>query len=55
MVVWFNLMEIMLVDLKPEIQEQVLEHYGLETAEEGNLDIVPLFVLGGFEEGGSDE
>ena len=37
---------IMLDDLTHEAQKQVLEFYGYETAAEGNLDVVPLFVLG---------
>ncbi len=36
---------IMLDDLNSEVQEEVLQFYGYETAAEGNLDIVPLFVL----------
>lgn len=30
-------------DLKPDIERQVLEELGLETAEDGNYDIIPLF------------
>ena len=33
--------EIYIDDLKPDIQ--VLEELGLETAEDGNYDIIPLF------------
>jgi hypothetical protein len=36
---------IMLDDLKDEAQKEVLKFYGYETAAEGNLDVVPLFVL----------
>jgi hypothetical protein len=36
---------IMLDDLKSEAQKEVLKFYGYATAAEGNLDIVPLFVL----------
>jgi hypothetical protein len=36
---------IMLDDLNSEAQREVLEFYGYETAAEGNLDVVPLFVL----------
>ena len=36
---------IMLADLNDRTQAEVLELYGYESAEEGNLDIVPLFVL----------
>ena len=36
---------IMLDDLKSEVQEEILKFYGYETVAEGNLDIVPLFVL----------
>ena len=36
---------IMFDDLKSEAQKEVLEFYGYETAAEGNLDVVPLFVL----------
>lgn len=35
--------EIYIDDLKPEIQKQVLEELGLESAEDGNYDIFPLF------------
>lgn len=37
--------EIYIDDLKPEIQKQVLEELGLESAEDGNYDIFPV-VLG---------
>ena len=30
-------------DLKPELQKLVLEELGLESAEDGNYDIFPLF------------
>lgn len=36
---------IMLADLNDETQREVLEFYGYESAAEGNLDIMPLFVL----------
>ena len=36
---------IMLADLNDETQKEVLMFYGYESAAEGNLDIVPLFVL----------
>ena len=36
---------IMFADLNERVQKEVLEFYGYESAEEGNLDIVPLFVL----------
>ena len=35
--------EIYIDDLKPEIQRLVLEELGLESAEDGNYDIFPLF------------
>ena len=35
--------EIYINDLKPDVQRQVLEELGLETAEDGNYDIIPLF------------
>lgn len=35
----------MLNDLKPEIQEEVLKYLGISNAEEGNYDVVPIFVL----------
>ena len=38
-------LNIMLEDLNHETQKEVLKFYGYETATEGNLDIVPLFVL----------
>ena len=36
---------IMFDDLNSEAQKEVLEFYGYATAAEGNLDIMPLFVL----------
>lgn len=36
---------IMFEDLNSEAQKEVLEFYGYETAAEGNLDVVPLFIL----------
>jgi len=36
---------IMLDDLTSEAQREVLEFYGYATAADGNLDIMPLFVL----------
>ena len=38
-------LNIMLEDLNGETQKEVLKFYGYETAAEGNLDVVPLFVL----------
>ena len=40
--------EIYIDDLKPDIQRQVLEELGLETAEDGNYDIIPLFSVKGL-------
>lgn len=37
--------EIFLHDLKPEIQKQFLETAGIESAEEGNYDVVPVAVI----------
>ena len=36
---------IMLADLKTGAREEVLRFYGYQAPEEGNLDVVPLFVL----------
>ena len=36
---------IMLADLNGEAQKEVLEFYGYDSAQEGNLDVVPLFML----------
>lgn len=36
---------IMFDDLNNEAQKEVLEFYGYEIPAEGNLDVVPLFVL----------
>ena len=36
---------IMLEDLNSDAQKEVLEFYGYDSPEEGNLDVVPLFVL----------
>lgn len=38
-------MEIMLDDLRPEKQIEVLSFLGLENPQEGNYDVVPLFVI----------
>ena len=38
-------LNIMLEDLNNETQKEVLKFYGYETALEGNLDVIPLFVL----------
>lgn len=38
-------LRIFLRDLKEDAQKEVLEFEGLETAEDGNYDIVPLFIL----------
>ena len=38
-------LRIFLRDLKKDAQKRVLEFEGLETAEDGNYDIVPLFIL----------
>ena len=38
-------LRIFLRDLKEDAQKRVLEFEGLETAEDGNYDIVPLFIL----------
>lgn len=40
-----EILTIMLADLNDRAQKEVLEFYGYETAQEGNLDVVPLFVL----------
>ena len=38
-------LNIMLTDLNSESQKEVLHFYGYQSPEEGNLDVVPLFVL----------
>lgn len=38
-------LRIFLRDLKEDAQKRVLEFEGLETTEDGNYDIVPLFIL----------
>ncbi len=40
-----EILDIMLVDLNDETQREVLKFYGYESAAEGNLDVVPLFVM----------
>ena len=40
-----EMLNIMLADLNGEAQREVLRFYGYESAAEGNLDVVPLFVL----------
>lgn len=39
------MIEIYFNDLKEEAQKEVLKFYGYESAEEGNFDIQPLFIL----------
>jgi len=38
-------MEIKIEDLKEEKQQEVLRELDLKSIEEGNLDIMPLFIL----------
>ena len=38
-------MEIYLMDLKENVQKEVLDFLEIKTSEEGNFDITPLFVL----------
>lgn len=40
-------MEIYLDDLKEDKQEELLEGRGLESPEEGNLDVFPIAVIRG--------
>ena len=38
-------MEIYFSDLNEEAQKELLKLYGIKTPQEGNFDVVPLFVL----------
>lgn len=38
-------MNIMIEDLKPEKQTELLDFFGFKTAQEGNYDVLPLFIL----------
>ena len=38
-------LSIMLEDLNSKAQREVLKFYGYDSPEEGNLDVVPLFIL----------
>ena len=38
-------LEIMFADLNEEAQKAVLEFFEIDTPEEGNMDLVPLFIL----------
>ena len=38
-------LEIMFDDLDVKARKEVLEFYGYDSPEEGNLDVVPLFIL----------
>jgi len=38
-------MDIMLSDLKKEIQQKVLSFYGYSKPEDLNLDVFPLFII----------
>ena len=40
-----KMLEIYLHHLTPEMQKEVLAFYNIETEEDRNLDIAPLFVL----------
>ena len=40
-----EMLTIMLDDLNGEAQREVLRFHGYESAKEGNLDVMPLFVL----------
>jgi len=44
------MMEIYFDDLKEDKQEQILEGRGLESPEEGNLNVFPLATIRGVEE-----
>jgi hypothetical protein len=38
-------MEIFFSDLSERAQKEVLKFYGLDSAEDGNLDLIPIAVL----------
>ena len=38
-------LEIMFDDLNAKARKEVLEFYGYDSPKEGNLDVVPLFIL----------
>ena len=38
-------LEIFFHDLKEEAQDRVLQFYNIESAEDGNYDVIPLAVL----------
>jgi len=38
-------LEIMFDDLNVKARKEVLEFYGYDSLEEGNFDVVPLFIL----------
>ena len=38
-------LEIMFDDLNARAQKKVLEFYGCDSAEDGNLNVIPLFIL----------
>lgn len=38
-------LEIMFDDLESKAQQEVLEFYNYDSPEEGNLDVVPIFIL----------
>jgi len=38
-------LEITFSDLNEEAQRVVLEFFGIDTSEEGNFDLIPLFIL----------
>jgi hypothetical protein len=40
-----EILEIMFDDLNAKARKKVLEFYGYDSAEDGNLNVVPLFIL----------
>lgn len=42
---WSEGFEIYFNDLKPEVQKEILDYYGIDDPEEANWDAIPLFIL----------
>lgn len=47
--------DIMFADLKEKVQKELLKKLGLETPEEGNLDVFPISVMHTLEDMEDDE
>jgi len=42
---WGEGLEVYFHDLKPTVQKEILDYYGIDEPEEANWDTIPLFIL----------